>query len=119
MEIVERAVYVELFHGRENPDAPDENPYGRQGPIIGPFEAVHGIYCGANIRVAPINGDDPYFLKLYDGMIAYDGWLYPDYWIISGEMLLSEKYRKYWDRVEEFDPEKCKLPEHLEVFEAL
>ena len=52
------SLYIDLFHGRKDPN---ENPedWGLEGPVLGPFDAVQITYMG---RVQLKVGEVWYFL---------------------------------------------------------
>jgi len=75
-------VYVRLLHGR---NAPDERlkDWGFEGPVLGPFQAVHFTYTW-HVRCIPYpeKGDEIEF-EFYDDLLVYDGKYYGDLEIVS------------------------------------
>ena len=65
-------VYLEFFHGRNNPDE-DMDGWGFDGPVIGPFPFVHITY-GYDIKLGLIDSSpyqDPFINEMLAG--AYYG----------------------------------------------
>lgn len=76
------AVYLELFHGRRDPDE-DMDDWGFQGPIIGPLKYVHITYQ-SNLKIASDEDEDRDIIFFHDDMIYYDGAWYGDWSITDG-----------------------------------
>jgi hypothetical protein len=77
-------VYLKLMHGRDNPDQ-DMNGWGFNGPVLGPFEAVHFTYA-AHVRCFPKGSDgdtDAVELFYRDDMLVYEGKFYGDFEIAA------------------------------------
>jgi hypothetical protein len=77
-------VYLKLMHGRATPDQ-QMNDWGFDGPILGPFEAVHFTYT-THVRCFPKGSDgDAEALELcfHDDMLVYDGKFYGDFEIAA------------------------------------
>lgn len=75
-------MYLELFHGRDNPDNAMED-WGYEGPIIGPFKSVHVTYL-STVRLLPLDSDgDEYWLVFEDGCVRFDSKYYGDFAVIE------------------------------------
>ena len=82
-------IYIQLFHGRNDPDADmaeagkDNGGWGFDGPQFA-CESIHGTYCSHfrmwRARLGDgVIADDEVFLYWYDDMIYYDGKYYGDF----------------------------------------
>jgi hypothetical protein len=82
-------IYIRLFHGRKCPG--DElNDWGREGPILGPFEWAHMTYA-SDIKLGVPNSDDFNCLEIIDDLIWYDGVWYGDASFMTQEEVLANK----------------------------
>lgn len=92
-EITKPGVYIRLYHGRTHPGE-DLDDWGKDGPIIGPLEAVHCTY-GTNLRLSFVSDEDRarYFewggieqdLRHEEDLVAYAGMYYGD-WAVFCEI---------------------------------
>lgn len=72
------ALYLHLFHGREDPDEAMDD-WGINGPTFGPFESMHSTYA-ATIVLFGGNGDkSDLWLKYHDDLVYFDGVYYGDF----------------------------------------
>lgn len=92
---MDNKIYVELFHGRDDP-AEDMEDWGFQGPVLGPFKAVHMTYFSM-IRLQ--HGEDWVLLPIKDDMIEYRGKFYGDWCIYPGEV--SDLRKGYLEDINE------------------
>lgn len=69
-------VYLKLLHGRDNP-AQDMQDWGYDGPMLGPFEAIHITYRD-HIRCIAKDADEVE-LGFTDDMLTYQGKHYGDF----------------------------------------
>jgi hypothetical protein len=72
-------VYLKLMHGRNNPEQHMDD-WGFDGPVLGPFEAVHFTYA-THARCFPKGSEgDSEALELcyHDDMLMHDGKYYGD-----------------------------------------
>ena len=83
-------LYVELFHGRTNPDQGMDD-WGFQGPVLGPFEEVHVTYTNI-FRLLYKNVW--YLLPLLDDMVDYKHNYYGDWGIHAGRCPKHLKWRE-------------------------
>jgi hypothetical protein len=79
-------VYLNLFHGRAEPNEPMEG-WGFEGPVLGPFLYVHITY--ASVVHVSTDGEGFDLPFAYD-CLAYDGKFYGDFSIISEERATTE-----------------------------
>lgn len=96
------SVYVNLFHGRNDPDAVMED-WGEPGPLLGPFEWVQVTYL-KNIRAEYIDKNGKSTLAHFavvDDMVYYDGMYYGDFDILSTSRLHTRDMKK--SMAEQFD----------------
>jgi hypothetical protein len=76
------SVYIRLLHGRNDPDE-HMNGWGFDGPVIGPFVAVHFTYK-EHIRCFPDDQqEDALELGFDDDLLVYQGKYYGDFEIVS------------------------------------
>jgi hypothetical protein len=96
-------VYMELFHGRKDPNQ-EMDDWGEPGPIL-ECQYVHTTYS----HDIKIGDNSPAELLIRHGMIYYGGLWYGDWsvFVPSGEFRESEEFQR---RLQPFDPEKVKLP---------
>lgn len=77
-----RGVYLRLLHGRNEPEERLKD-WGFDGPVLGPFQAVHFTYIN-QIRCIPfIDQDDEIEFEVHDTFLVYDGKYYGDFEIVS------------------------------------
>lgn len=88
------SVYLQLYHGRTDPDAQMED-WGTDGPLIGPLEWIKVAYL-RNIRIAFLKDGKivDAFFGIVDDMIFYDGVYYGDYEVISASKLSTRNLKK-------------------------
>lgn len=79
-ERTEMAIYVQLYHGREDPDDILED-WGTQGPLLGPLEQVQWTYQAVKLHLP--NYSEMIFLTVVNDLIYYDGVYYGDASIIN------------------------------------
>lgn len=93
------SVWLELFHGREDPEE-EMQDWGTQGPVIGPLQYVHWTY-GAHLKLEFSGTEheqtklcdkfkiDPSFPEIrfnQDGsLLLYDGIYYGDFSVYHKE----------------------------------
>jgi hypothetical protein len=90
------SVYVELFHGRTDPDQ-DMEDWGDRGPILGPFKFVHTTYAGIiHLGSMDAPGDSVGDLRVDEDMVYYDGVWYGDWSVFDQEVFdaLPDKNRE-------------------------
>lgn len=78
------SVYLKLMHGRDNPGQ-QMNDWGFDGPVLGPFEAVHFTYA-THVRCFPEGRDgDAEAIELcyHEDMLAHEGKFYGDFEIAT------------------------------------
>jgi hypothetical protein len=76
------SLYIKLLHGRDNPDQ-EMDGWGFDGPVLGPFEAVHFTYR-THIRCFPTHGEgDELGLWFHDDMLVWQGKYYGDFEIAA------------------------------------
>lgn len=78
------AIYLKLMHGRNHPDQQMDD-WGFNGPVPGPFEAVHFTYT-THVRCFPEGSDgDAEALELcfHNDMLVYEGKYYGDFEIAA------------------------------------
>jgi hypothetical protein len=78
------SVYLKLLHGRDDPNQ-DMHDWGFNGPVLGPFEAVHFTYC-VHVRCFwDWDGTtrDALELSFTDDMLTYEGKHYGDFEIAT------------------------------------
>lgn len=77
-------LYLKLMHGRDDPGQQMAD-WGFDGPVLGPFEAVHFTYL-THVRCFPEgNAGDELELCFHDDMLVYEGKYYGDFEIVSGD----------------------------------
>jgi hypothetical protein len=77
-------VYLKLLHGRTDPNEQLED-WGFDGPVLGPFEAVHFTYT-THVRCFPKGSDgDAEAIELcyHDDLLVHDGKYYGDFEIAA------------------------------------
>jgi hypothetical protein len=77
-------VYLKLLHGRNDPNEQLEG-WGFNGPVLGPFEAVHFTYT-THVRCFPAGSDgDAEAIELcyHDDLLIHDGKYYGDFEIAA------------------------------------
>lgn len=77
-------VYLKLLHGRSDPSEQLED-WGFNGPVLGPFEAVHFTYT-THVRCFPEGSDgDAAAIELcyHDDLLVHDGKYYGDFEIAT------------------------------------
>lgn len=96
-------IYLSLFHGRTDPRETLED-WGTEGPWFGPLDFVHTTY-GTHIKFQYAGRDSEagHDLHVVGDMVYYNGVYYGDWSVCTGPAPDG--------RVEEFDPERAKLPE--------
>lgn len=73
------AVFLNLFHGRDDPYAQMEN-WGDEGPILGPLDYVHVTYS-SYVHIS-FDGED-FDLTFANDCLGYNGLFYGDFSVIS------------------------------------
>jgi len=101
-------IYLELFHGRRDPDQ-EMDDWGKAGPVLGPFPFVHTTYA-SDIKLGDANGT-PCELNILDGLVYYDGMWYGDWSAFS--MSTFRREQALQQRHQRFDPQKASMPEHF------
>jgi hypothetical protein len=103
-ETQQAPVYLELFHGRKDPNQ-EMDDWGKPGPIF-ECQYAHTTYS-ADIK---IGDNSPAELLIRHGMIYYDDLWYGDWsvFIPNDEFRESEEFKRH---LQPFDSEKAKLPE--------
>ena len=86
-------VYLKLLHGRDDPDQ-DMNDWGFDGPMLGPFAAVHFTYM-CHIRCIALDGDE-LELEYHEDMLVYEGKFYGDF-EIANDFGVTVTYRGSFD----------------------
>jgi len=98
-------IYIHLYHGRKDPEE-KLNDWGKDGPVIGPFDWFHGTYF-STFNFGTCNDDGIWWLSDNPGykhaLIYYDGMYYGDFEIVS------QDDRKLVDRAEPFDMSKAEI----------
>ena len=92
-------LYIRLFHGRNDP-AEDMDDWGFDGPVFGPYVAIHTTYQ-CHVKMIQENGDMDDLMVVGD-LLFYDGKYYGDWSVYQAsedEPLLQP-----------FDAEKAKPP---------
>jgi hypothetical protein len=81
--MTDRPVYIHLLHGRDDPEQ-EMDGWGFNGPLLGPFEAVHFTYL-ADIRciIDSSTGED-FGLRFQNDLLVHDGKFYGDFEICGG-----------------------------------
>jgi hypothetical protein len=75
-------VYLKLLHGRDDPNQHMDN-CGFDGPVLGPFEALHFTYT-THVRCFPKAGaGDELEVCYHDDMLVYEGKYYGDFEIAA------------------------------------
>ena len=77
-------IYLKLMHGRGSPNQ-QMNDWGFDGPVLGPFEAVHFTYI-THVRCFPKGSDDDaeaLELCYRDDMLVHEGKYYGDFEIAA------------------------------------
>lgn len=74
-------VYMRLLHGRLDPDE-HMNGWGFDGPVLGPFAAVHFTYIN-QIRCIMHGTEEDIEFEVHDDLLVYDGKYYGDFEIVS------------------------------------
>jgi hypothetical protein len=78
------SVYLKLLHGRDDPRQ-QMNDWGYDGPVLGPFEAVHFTYA-THVRCFPQGSDgDSEAMELcyHEDMLVHGGKFYGDFEIAT------------------------------------
>ena len=109
-------MFLELYHGRTDPDQDMdevEGGWGSQGPIF-EMKHFHLTYLG-NFRLMGAQCvdavKDDVFLTVFDDMIFYDGVFYGDLTVFDFETEPPERAEEAHDVVIAYDETKAKLPE--------
>jgi hypothetical protein len=97
------SVYIQLFHGRSDPDATMED-WGETGPTLGPFEYVQITYL-QTVRLGLPDGGDGWLTKV-DDLLYYNGMFYGDLDIVSSKNDRDINTRK----AEQFDEALARRP---------
>lgn len=94
-------LYLELLHGRSDPDAALEN-WGFGGPVIGPLVWFHTTYLHT-LRILfvdaedaekfglPNNHGDCHHLAIHDDMIEFSGNYYGDWSVYNSEVVHARR----------------------------
>ena len=104
------ALYLELYHGRKNPDENLED-WGSEGPIFGPYENIQITY-GSHIKMhsAKKQGFDDLVWAGPEGDLAfYDDTYYGDIYILPEETVLESP--DLMARVREYSESKTRQKE--------
>ena len=81
-EAKDTGVYMRLLHGRNDPDERLKD-WGFDGPVLGPFAAIHFTYRN-QIRCIPYPGQgDEIEFEFNDDLLIHDGKYYGDFEIVS------------------------------------
>ena len=80
-ETKKAAVYMRLLHGRLDPDERLKT-WGFDGPVLGPFQAVHFTYK-EHIRCIRDDTVMDMELSFHDDLLVYDGKYYGDFEIVG------------------------------------
>ena len=78
------ALYLELFHGRKNPDL-DMDDWGGEGPILGPLQYFHITYKN-DYKLKTADGKECH-VPLHEDMVFYDGVFYGDWSLFDSEAI--------------------------------
>jgi hypothetical protein len=76
-----RTVYLKLLHGRLDPNQ-DMQDWGFNGPVLGPFEAVHITYRD-ELRCLGDSEPSELILRYTEDMLTYEGKYYGDFEIAA------------------------------------
>ncbi|MBI9018785.1 MAG: hypothetical protein JEZ07_16155 [Phycisphaerae bacterium] len=66
-------LYIKLLHGRADPNQ-DMQIKGNEGPTLGPYECIEGIYTSWIKLIKPDGSCD--MLKYFGDMVLYNGVYY-------------------------------------------
>jgi hypothetical protein len=75
------SVYIKSLHGRDDPKQ-DMQEWGFNGPVLGPFEAIHFTYRH-HVRCICGGGAEEIELGFTDDLLTYEGKHYGDYEIAA------------------------------------
>ncbi len=89
-------LYLNLYHGRTDPNKDMDGEWGTNGPIIGPIQLSHTYGL---IKIHDKDWDEFSHLNMYEGMVFFDGVYYGDFEIMTEETELIAKARYDKDRV--------------------
>ena len=101
-------VYIELFHGRANPDQ-DMDDWGEPGPVFGPFRFVHTTYA-SHIKLGA-EADTTQDLNVLGDMVYYGSMWYGDWSVFPASTFREEAALQ--QRHQAFDAQKAAVPDHL------
>lgn len=94
-------VYLELFHGRKDPEAVMDD-WGEEGPIFGPYAHAHTTYQ-SDIRMGDEKGTMNFFtINDKHGLVFYDGVWYGD-WSVFADDVFSQEKDRIGSRLIEYD----------------
>ena len=96
------SVYIELFHGRGNPDEVLDD-WGFKGPVLGPFPFVHITYA-SHIKLGHGNSQWDTLDINKDGLVHYYGGYYGDFSIFSNPNPEMKKLIKETQKTFNTDP---------------
>jgi hypothetical protein len=88
-------LYLNLYHGRTDPEKDMDGEWGTNGPIIGPIQLSFTYGC---IKIHDKDWDDFQHLIMREEMILFDGVYYGDFEIMTEETELIAKARDDKDR---------------------
>jgi hypothetical protein len=74
-------MYLELFHGRNDPNE-DMEDWGFEGPVIGPFTNAHITY-NTHIKLWSKRLNKTFKVTFHGDMIEYDGKWFGDWAFLS------------------------------------
>ena len=99
----QRGVYLELFHGRQDPKA-DMDDWGEPGPMFGPYDGIHTTYA-EDIKLV-IAGDGYGRLFIADGLVYYNGLYYGDWSVMDAAQITADLQ----PRVQAFEQSLAEAP---------
>jgi hypothetical protein len=89
-------LYLNLYHGRTDPNKDMDGEWGTNGPIIGPIQFS---WTYGSMKIHDKNWDDFSFITEREGMVFFDGVYYGDFEIMIEATELIAKARDDNDRV--------------------
>ena len=82
-------VYIRLFHGRRDPNQ-DMTDWGLDGPVFGPYQAMHTTYSFHVKLLKPDGSTDE--LYGFQDMLFYGGIYYGDWSVFDEHLLHDERF---------------------------